>query len=62
MSLSGEPIKAESALSGDLGYAYGSYEIVEEKPERGYYARVWTRDDKNKWKIVMDVTTLISDK
>jgi len=62
VSLSGEPIKVESASSGDLGYVYGSYEISGPKPEKGYYARVWTRDAQNKWRIVIDVTTLISEK
>jgi ketosteroid isomerase-like protein len=55
MTLSGEPIKADVARSGDLGYAYGSYELGGAKPERGYYARVWKRDAKGQWRIVMDV-------
>lgn len=55
MTLSGEPIKAEVARSGDLGYAYGSYELGGVKPEKGYYARVWKRDAKEQWRIVMDV-------
>ena len=56
MTLSGEPIKAEVAGSGDLGYAYGSYELSGVKPEKGYYARVWKRDARGRWRIVMDVT------
>lgn len=55
MSMTGEPIKAEVARSGDLGYAYGSYELDGSKPEKGYYARVWTRDVQGRWRIVMDV-------
>jgi ketosteroid isomerase-like protein len=59
MTLGGEPIKVEVAGSGDLGYAYGSYELSGAKPEKGYYARVWARDAKGQWRIVMDVTTPI---
>ncbi len=54
--LSGEPIKAEVALSGDFGYSYGKYELKAEKMEKGYYVRVWKRDTKNNWRIVFDVT------
>jgi ketosteroid isomerase-like protein len=55
MTLSGEPIKAEVASSGELGYAYGSYELGGAQLEKGYYARVWKRDQNGKWRIVMDV-------
>jgi len=54
MTLSGEPIKADVSRSGDLGYAYGSYELGGAKPEKGYYARVWKRDAKGEWRIVVD--------
>jgi ketosteroid isomerase-like protein len=59
MTLSGEPIKADVSHSGDLGYAYGSYEVGGAKPEKGYYARVWKRDAQGRWRIVMDVTNPI---
>jgi ketosteroid isomerase-like protein len=55
MTLSGEPIRADVSRSGDLGYAYGSYELGGAKPEKGYFARVWKRDAKGRWRIVMDV-------
>jgi len=55
MTLNGEPHKAEVSRSGDLGYAYGSYELGGTKPEKGYYVRVWKRDAKGQWRIVMDV-------
>lgn len=55
-ALSGEPIKAEVARSGDFGYSYGSYEWRGAKPEKGYYARVWKRDERGEWRIVFDVT------
>ena len=55
-AVSGEPIKADVALSGDFGYSYGKYELKAEKVEKGYYARVWKRDAKGDWRIVFDVT------
>lgn len=54
MTLSGETIKADVSRSGDLGYAYGNYDLGGSKPEKGYYARVWKRDVKGPWRIVMD--------
>jgi ketosteroid isomerase-like protein len=48
------PMKADVASSGDLGYAYGTYE---EGSNKGYYARVWKRDNKGDWKIAMDTAT-----
>jgi ketosteroid isomerase-like protein len=50
------------AASGDLGYAYGSYEVrppasdshAAEPAERGHYARVW-RHDAGKWRVVFQV-------
>jgi ketosteroid isomerase-like protein len=59
MTHSGEPIKADVSRSGDLGYAYGSYESGGAKPEKGYYARVWKRDGKGQWRIVMDTVSLL---
>jgi ketosteroid isomerase-like protein len=55
MALSGEPIKADVSRSGDLGYAYGSYELGGAQPQKGYFARVWKRDAKGQWRIVMDI-------
>jgi ketosteroid isomerase-like protein len=55
MTLSGEPINADVSRSGDLGYAYGSYELGGAQPQKGYFARVWKRDAKGQWRIVMDI-------
>jgi ketosteroid isomerase-like protein len=68
--LYGEPSKDEVTLktigtdianSGDLAYSYGSYEISHRDSgnatiEKGYYARIWKRDDNEKWRIAFDVT------
>ncbi len=54
MTLSGEPIKVDVSRSGDLGYAYGSYELGGTQPQKGYFARVWKRDAAGQWRIVVD--------
>lgn len=48
----GEPVFSDIAASGDLGYTYGSAEAGADK---GYYARVWKRDDKGAWRMVVDI-------
>ena len=55
--LSWTPIKSDVAQSNDLGYSYGSYELKfagTNKTEKGYYVRVWKRDDRGNWKLVLD--------
>jgi ketosteroid isomerase-like protein len=52
--------KADVARSGDLGYAYGTYELKskpadKEPAERGNYMRIWKREG-GKWRVVLDVT------
>jgi ketosteroid isomerase-like protein len=59
-SITWKALKADVAASGDLGYAYGTYEVrakpSDEKPsEQGNYARVWKRQG-GAWRIVLDVT------
>jgi len=51
---------AEVSQSGDLGYTYGSYEskaasAQNTSTEKGFYARVWRKDQANMWKLVADV-------
>lgn len=50
----GEPLGADVSRSGDLGYVYGNYECAGDTPEAGYFARVWKRDSRGDWRIVMD--------
>lgn len=54
-----EPLKADVAASGDLGYAYGAYAIQpkgSERPsEKGYYARVWKREGTGPWRVVFNI-------
>jgi hypothetical protein len=56
-TLSWAPIKSDVAQSDDLGYTYGSYELKyagTNKTEKGYYVRVWKRDGRGNWKLVLD--------
>jgi ketosteroid isomerase-like protein len=59
------PAYVDVSKSGDLGYAYGTYENWPKgtdgsvKSEEGYYARVWKRDAKGSWKIVMDTAKAV---
>ncbi|MDX6694725.1 MAG: hypothetical protein QOF02_2328 [Blastocatellia bacterium] len=57
-----EPLYADMAQSGDLGYVYGSYTLTDNPAqsgaiEKGYYARVWKRGRDGKWKMALDVTS-----
>ncbi len=57
MKLTGVPIKADVAQSGDLGYTYGNYEQKDGvSTERGYYVRVWLRAG-SKWRVALDTTS-----
>jgi ketosteroid isomerase-like protein len=56
-----KPVAGDMSLAGDLGYSYGSYELVNntgDHPlvEKGYYLHVWKRISPDEWKIVADVT------
>jgi ketosteroid isomerase-like protein len=55
-----EMIGGGAASSGDFGYTYGSYDLTpagatDGRIERGYYARVWKRDVRGRWRAVMNV-------
>jgi ketosteroid isomerase-like protein len=61
----GESKFAEAALSGDLGYTYGTYALEPGSarpqadrpaaPEHGFYVRVWTRGLDGVWRVALDV-------
>lgn len=53
----GEALFADVARSGELGYTWGSYERIGDVPDAGYFARVWKKDDRNEWRIVMDTVS-----
>lgn len=55
------PLKGDVAGSGDLGYAYGTYEVKAtstQPAERGNYARVW-RHRNGAWRVVFQVASPI---
>jgi ketosteroid isomerase-like protein len=56
--MSSEPMKVESAGSGDLGYTWGKYSAKGPTTSiSSYYIRVWTRKADGSWQLVSDITT-----
>jgi hypothetical protein len=56
------PMFCDVALSGDLGYVYGGYEVTASGAapvENGFYLRVWKRDETNTWKFVAEVISAV---
>jgi ketosteroid isomerase-like protein len=56
------PMFCDAALSGDMGYVYGGYEVKAPganppQAENGFYLRVWKRDGTNAWRFVAEVTS-----
>ena len=51
----GESRFAETALSGDLGYTYGSYVMKSHPAQHGFYVRVWKRGRDSVWRVALDV-------
>lgn len=50
-----EPIDAEIALSGEIGYTYGVYTFKKDTvTEKGTYVSVWKKDSDGNWKYVLD--------
>lgn len=54
-----EPVKSETAESGDLGYTWGKYTVTpaERAEYGGYYVRVWTRGAEGNWQVVAETAT-----
>jgi ketosteroid isomerase-like protein len=52
---SGESKFAETALSGDFGYTYGSYVMRGDSAGHGFYVRAWTRGRDGVWRVALDV-------
>jgi ketosteroid isomerase-like protein len=53
----GEALFADVARSGELGYTWGSYEGIGDAREAGYFSRVWKKNERNEWRIVMDTVS-----
>jgi ketosteroid isomerase-like protein len=59
-TLNWEPLFADIAASGELGYTYGIYTIEMDSPEgtlvtkEGTYVTIWKKDKDGNWKFVLD--------
>ena len=50
------PMKADLAVSGDLGYVYGSFDG---RLEKGYYLRVWRRNKSGQFEIAAEIANFL---
>lgn len=59
VSFTWEPVRADAAASGDLGYTIGTYEIRArtegELLDHGMYLTVWERQTDGTWKVAADI-------
>lgn len=54
------PMGTGISKSGDMGYSYGKYTLIQgDEPVNGYFARVWKRDSAGTWKIVADIGNVV---
>jgi ketosteroid isomerase-like protein len=54
-NLSWVPLKADAARSGDLGYTFGNWKMVnEDTTYYGNYYTFWKKQGDGKWKWVLD--------
>jgi len=50
-----EPLYADVAKSGELGYTYGTFQIFTAGTiQKGTYVSIWKKDFKGAWKFVLD--------
>jgi len=62
-----EPLKAEVAVSGDLGYTFGRYQrtsidsLNNESVRYGTYVSVWKKQEDDSWKFVIDAGNSLSE-
>ncbi len=60
-SLAWVPQKAEIALSGELGWTWGTYTLIRTNAENsqsksyGKYLNVWKKDAMGNWKVIVDM-------
>jgi ketosteroid isomerase-like protein len=57
------PSHGEVARSTDLGYTLGSYEFsgAHTAQEKGYYVRMWKKVGNDKWRLVLEVISPVSE-
>ncbi|MFL5382235.1 MAG: hypothetical protein ACJ8GN_06940 [Longimicrobiaceae bacterium] len=57
---SSTPARAFASAAGDFGWTYGEYRYVHAgagRRETGHYVRIWTRDGRAPWRLVLDITS-----
>jgi ketosteroid isomerase-like protein len=58
IELSWEPLFVKVSKSGDLGYTYGKYTLLNKgtksEPEHGTYVTIWEKQDDGSWKWILD--------
>ena len=60
--ISAENISAERASSNDLAYSYGRARIQKGNIVSNYnYVRIWERDDKHRWNILLEIFSAIEN-
>lgn len=53
--LSWEPVHAEIAQSGELGYTYGVYKLeLKDTTLKGTYVNIWKKETDGEWKFVVN--------
>jgi ketosteroid isomerase-like protein len=52
-----EPLKADAAASGELGYTFGEWTIqgANGKVSKGHYVSIWKKQTDGTWKVVVDL-------
>ena len=54
-NLSWEPLKADAARSGEMGYTFGNWKMVtDDTTYHGNYYTIWKKQEDGKWKWVFD--------
>ena len=61
LSIEWRPAKVEVALSGEMGYSTGTYEMSFKDaggkvvPDHGKYVTVWKKQTDGSWKVMLDI-------
>jgi len=57
-TLTWEPMFAKVAVSGELGYTYGTYKLIIKAPkpvlQEGTYTTIWHKNSHGEWKALLD--------
>lgn len=54
-TLSWNPMNAQIAKSGDLGYTFGTYQLIlKDSIIKGTYVNIWKKEKDGEWKFVLN--------